>query len=102
MGKIYFELGKAVILPDGSKVVEVIVGQLKADPSAKVNISGYADKTGNADQNLELAKQRAMAVRDALKSGGIAEERLVLLKPEFVIAGTAEAEARRVEVNKAP
>jgi K(+)-stimulated pyrophosphate-energized sodium pump len=102
MGKIYFELGKAVILPDGSKVIEVIVGQLKADPAAKVNISGYADKTGNADQNLDLAKQRAMAVRDALKAGGIADERLVLLKPEFVIAGTAEAEARRVEVNKAP
>ena len=102
MGKIYFELGKAVILPDGSKIVEVIVGQLKADPAAKVNISGYADKTGSADQNLELAKQRAMAVRDALKAGGIAEDRLVLQKPEFVIAGTAEAEARRVEVNKAP
>jgi cytochrome c oxidase subunit 2 len=43
-----------------------------------------------------------MAVRDALKAAGIAEDRLVLLKPEFVIAGTAEAEARRVEVNKAP
>ncbi len=38
-----------------------------------------------------------MAVRDALKAAGIAEDRLVLLKPEFVIAGTAEAEARRRE-----
>ncbi|MCX7891869.1 MAG: sodium-translocating pyrophosphatase [Burkholderiales bacterium] len=102
MGKIYFEIGKAAILPDGSKVIEVIAGQLKADPAAKANISGYADRSGSADQNLELAKQRAMAVRDALKAAGVAEERLVLVKPEFVIAGTAEAEARRVEVTKAP
>jgi K(+)-stimulated pyrophosphate-energized sodium pump len=39
-----------------------------------------------------------MAVRDALKAAGIAEDRIELKKPEATSAGN-EAEARRVEVS---
>jgi K(+)-stimulated pyrophosphate-energized sodium pump len=95
--KIFFELGRKDIGADGQQAIQAAAKALKDNPGAKVDLSGYADKTGNADQNLELAKERAFAVRDALKAAGIAEDRLILKKPEFVIGG-AEADARRVEI----
>ena len=60
-------------------------------------ISGYHDATGDPAQNAELAKQRAIAVRDALKAAGVPEDKIELKKPEQINAGDA-AEARRVEV----
>ena len=97
LAKVLFETDKSAIGPEGQKQIESAIAALKGNASMKASISGYADRTGNADHNFELAKQRAMAVRDALKAGGIAEDRLMLQKPEFVIGGT-EADARRVEV----
>ena len=70
----------------------------KTKPAAKLVISGYHDASGDPAQNAGLAKQRAMAVRDALKTAGVAEDRIELKKPEQLNAGDA-AEARRVEVS---
>ena len=64
----------------------------------KAVISGFHDASGDPAQNAELAKQRAIAVRDALKGAGMPEDRIELKKPEQVNAGDA-AEARRVEVS---
>ena len=50
----------------------------KANAAAKLVISGYHDASGDPAQNAELAKQRAMAVRDALKTAGVAEDRIEL------------------------
>jgi K(+)-stimulated pyrophosphate-energized sodium pump len=74
---------------------------LKAESGLKVLLSGFADSTGNPDKNLELAKQRAQSVRNALKAGGVADTRIGMKKPEFVI-GTGNADARRVEILRAP
>ena len=35
---------------------------------AKIDLTGYTDKTGDVEKNLELAKERAKAVREALKA----------------------------------
>ena len=67
------------------------------NPAGKLSVSGFHDAKGDPAKNAELAKQRAMAVRDALKAAGIAEDRIELQKPEVTSAGT-DAEARRVEV----
>jgi outer membrane protein OmpA-like peptidoglycan-associated protein len=70
---------------------------MKSDPALKVNLSGYADQSGKVDHNIDLAKRRAFAVRDALKSAGVAEDRIVLRKPELVV-GTLDAQWRRVDI----
>ena len=101
LGKIYFDTGKTDIGPDGMKVVTAAVVIIKGHSGMVVAISGFADKTGNADQNLELAKQRAIAVRDALKGAGASDAQLDLKKPEFAIGG-AEAESRRVDLVAEP
>jgi hypothetical protein len=68
----------------------------------KVIITGYTDKTGDAAKNEELAKNRAAAVRDALKAGGVPEASIDMKPPLFVEAGAggSEGEARRVEISK--
>ena len=75
-----------------------MIAKAKASAGTKVQISGFHDSTGNLAQNQELAKQRAFSVRDALKAGGIAEDRIELKKPEVTQGGPENAEARRVEV----
>ena len=44
---------------------------------SKFAVEGHTDAKGRADYNLKLSQQRALAVRDFLKSQGVAEERLV-------------------------
>ncbi len=48
----------------------------------KAVVSGFTDATGDPAKNAELAKQRAFAVRDALKAAGVAEDKIELKKPE--------------------
>jgi photosynthetic reaction center cytochrome c subunit len=95
--KVFFVVGRTDLAAGASDIVDTTARTLAANPTAKVAISGYADRTGNADKNLELAKNRAFAVRDALKQGGVGDERITMKKPDFAIGG-AEADARRVEI----
>jgi K(+)-stimulated pyrophosphate-energized sodium pump len=100
--RVHFETGKVALGSEDQKIIAAVAQTMKQNTGLKVDISGFADKTGNAEQNLELAKQRAMAVRDALKAGGVAEDRINLKKPEQVILGAGQdAEGRRVEISAA-
>jgi K(+)-stimulated pyrophosphate-energized sodium pump len=96
--KFYFESGKQELPADSQKHLEALIAKAKANPGAKFRVSGYHDATGNLEQNQELAKQRAVMVREAIKAAGIPEDRVELKKPEQTQGGTDNAEARRVEV----
>jgi len=97
--KFYFESGKTELPADAAADVAAIVAAAKAAPAAKVVISGFHDSTGNAEQNAEIAKKRAMNVRDAIKAGGIADDRYDLQKPVVTEGSGDNKEARRVEVS---
>lgn len=92
----YFASGKADLAPGANEALAEVVKAVSAGKQA--SISGYHDATGDAALNAELSKQRAMAVRDAIKALGAAEEKLELKKPEQMQASGSNAEARRVEV----
>ncbi|GAB2480836.1 hypothetical protein GCM10027082_34610 [Comamonas humi] len=94
--KFYFATAKAELAPGANEALADVVAAAKAGKRAV--ISGYTDATGDADKNAELAKQRAIAVREALAALGVAEDKLDLRKPESVNATGSNAEARRVEV----
>ena len=67
--------------------------------SARAELSGFADPTGDAAKNLELAKQRAITVRDALVAAGVPTERVDLVKPQEVVVGSgSDVDARRVDI----
>ena len=95
--KFYFASGSADLAPGAADALGDVVKGVAAGPTAV--ISGYHDTTGDPAQNEELAKQRALAVRDALKALGIGDDKLDLKKPEVTTATGSNAEARRVEVS---
>ena len=94
--KFYFATAKAELAPGADEVLaDVVKGVAEGK---KAVISGFHDATGDAALNAELAKQRAFAVRDALKALGVAEDKIELKKPEETTAAGTNAEARRVDV----
>lgn len=74
---IVFDHDKAVLKPESKPALDVIAGFLKGNPNLKAFIVGHTDTVGSLDYNLNLSRQRAQAVVDALvKSHGIAADRL--------------------------
>jgi K(+)-stimulated pyrophosphate-energized sodium pump len=95
--KFYFASGAAAVA-DGAAAALADVAKGVAD-GKKAVVSGYTDASGDPAKNEELAKQRAFAVRDALKAAGVAEDKVELKKPEQLTGSGDAAEARRVEVS---
>ncbi|MFL9977666.1 cytochrome c oxidase subunit II [Paraburkholderia graminis] len=98
---VYFDTGKSTLPADAKAAVEAASAYAKAHPDAKFTLSGFTDASGSADTNAKLAKSRAEAVRDALKAAGIAEDHIILKKPETITGGGDAKEARRVEISAA-
>jgi len=94
--KFYFASGKADLATGAESALADVAKGVAAGKKAVV--SGYTDATGDAAKNEELAKQRAMAVSAALKTAGIADDKVELKKPEVLTGSGNNAEARRVEV----
>ena len=94
--KFYFASGSTELAAGAKEALADVVKGVAA--GQKAVISGYHDTTGDPAKNEELAKLRAFAVRDALVSLGIGEDKLDLRKPEVTTADGSNAEARRVEV----
>ena len=94
--KFYFASGKAELAPGASEALVDVIRAAKG--GKKVLIAGFHDPKGDAAVNIELARKRAMAVRDALKEAGVADSQITLQKPEQTAGSGNDAEARRVEI----
>ncbi|WP_367846629.1 OmpA family protein [Rhodoferax sp. WC2427] len=94
--KFYFATAKADIAAGANEALAEVV-KLAADGKS-VRVSGFHDATGDMAKNQELAKQRAIAVRDTLTALGVAADKIELVKPEAMTGSGSNAEARRVEV----
>jgi len=94
--KFYFASGKFALAAGAADALGQVVKEV-ADGKRAV-VSGFHDATGSAAVNAELARQRALAVRNALQSLGVADDKIELKKPEQLPVAGSNAEARRVEV----
>jgi len=94
--KFYFATGSAEVAPNAREALADVIKAVQSGNT--VLVSGYHDATGDAAKNAELAKQRAVAVGDALKAAGAPEDKIELAKPEQTQADGPAGEARRVEV----
>lgn len=75
---IFFALNSAKIQDDQQAKITSLVEYMEKNPATKVSITGYADKeTGNPRINKALSEKRANNVAEALKSRGIAADRIV-------------------------
>jgi outer membrane protein OmpA-like peptidoglycan-associated protein len=95
--RVYFESGDAQIdAQDRMRIASVAQSARNSD--RHIAITGYADTTGDEDENYELARDRAWAVRDALVDEGVAENQIVMDPPKPVTDTATMDEARRVDV----
>lgn len=75
---VFFLINRYDIRPSEMAKVNEAVAYLNKYPSAKIEITGYADKnTGNATINQRLSKQRVNSVYNALLQKGIAADRII-------------------------
>lgn len=94
--KFYFASGKADLAAGaGPALADMVKG---AQSGRKLVISGFHDPVGDPAKNAALARQRALAVREALRALGVAESQIEIKKPAPLLAGGSDAEARRVEI----
>jgi OmpA-OmpF porin, OOP family len=96
--KVYFDVNKFEPPADAAKIVDAMVVYARSNANTKLSISGFHDKTGDATKNAELAKNRAMAVKNVLISAGVPEDRIMMQKPVETTGAADDKEARRVEV----
>jgi cytochrome c oxidase subunit II len=97
--KIYFATGKKDMPGDAKESLDSALAFLKGKANSKIDITGFTDNTGDQAANLELAKERAKAVRAALVAAGVAQDRINMKPPAEITGGVDNKEARRVEIN---
>ena len=97
--KLYFDTAKTALPSDADTTLAPVIAWLNAHPDAKAVVSGFHDPRGNKASNEELAKNRARAVRDILRSAQIPDENIDMRKPVETTGSGDLKEARRVEVS---
>jgi outer membrane protein OmpA-like peptidoglycan-associated protein len=96
---IFFTIGKTIIRKSEQQKINDVVDYMKANPEAKVNVTGYADAgTGNDRINDRLAAGRADAVVKALKKAGIAASRISYDSKGARVQPFADNDSNRVSI----
>ena len=96
---IFFQIGRTAIRKTEQQKVNEVVEYLKANPEAKVNVTGYADAgTGNDRINDRLAAGRADVVVKALKKAGIAASRISYDSKGARVQPFADNDSNRVSI----
>ena len=94
---IYFAKGQSA-LDTGAQRSLRLAAAAYVGIGTRIVVTGYADRTGDATANIELAKQRAVAVRDELVHLGVDPKRLELVPPVSVTGTGSDDQARRVDI----
>jgi outer membrane protein OmpA-like peptidoglycan-associated protein/polyisoprenoid-binding protein YceI len=76
-GAIYFKSGSADLDPASRPLLTVALDAIVKCPALKVEIAGYTDSDGSAEENMKLSQRRAEAVVVYFKSDGVAADRLL-------------------------
>src|SRR4029079_14459024 len=95
---IHFATGQATLDTGAMRAIRTATAAY-IGIGTQINVTGYADKTGNAAANVELAKKRAIAVRDDLVKLGVEPRRVQLTPPVSVTGAGSDDQARRVDIS---
>jgi len=104
LGDVLFASGQTSLVEGALSSLEEVVDLLQTEPDKKIRVEGHTDSSGEAEENVELSKLRADAVRQALIELGVAEDRITSagMGEEFPIASNEDqagrARNRRVDV----
>lgn len=73
---VLFDTGKAVVKPDGLKVLDRVSEIVRERSQKDVLVEGHTDNVGGAQMNQRLSEQRAAAVKQAMVERGVANGRI--------------------------
>ncbi|KRB59303.1 OmpA family protein [Flavobacterium sp. Root186] len=73
---VYFDFNKSTPIENSTAAIDVLLSYLRKNPSATVDIIGYADQVGKSEYNEKLSNARATNVKTILEKAGIASSRL--------------------------
>jgi len=94
---VNFAAGKSTLDAEAVRLLKGFAPGMKAGPNP-IDVTGFADRTGDRAANVDLAQRRATAVRDALVAEGIPADRVRLKPPQDVTGTGSDRNARRVEI----
>ena len=95
---VRFDRNQSMLDADHRLLLNEVFEQLARNPDDRVLITGYADRSGNADLNLRLSEQRAKAVRNYLLERGIEPDRLMVNYYGDSRSDGRDPDERRVEI----
>jgi len=73
---VYFDFNKSTPIENSTAAIDVILTYLRKNPSASLDILGYADQVGSSEYNEKLSNARANNVKTILEKAGISSSRL--------------------------
>jgi len=73
---VQYDVNEWQVSEEEMEKVNAVVRVLKDNPSAKIKVVGFADKTGSDQYNQKLSERRANEVKRLLVRKGIAESRI--------------------------
>ncbi len=97
LDNVYFETGSAALNKISDHALEILYQAFVDYPNLSVEISGHTDSTGDANANISLSEERAVAVKSFLTGRGIAGSRIATkgLGPNRPVAENDTEEGRR-------
>lgn len=98
LARVLFDTGVSALPADAAKTLAPVIEAATRSAGIRLAVSGFHDKTGDPEKNAELAKERAVAVRDALVAAGVPVDRVELSKPQVTEGGADDTLARRVDI----
>lgn len=76
---LHFRSGSALIETHYEEQLTSLIRLAKQMPTASVEITGYADRTGDAGKNLALSRQRSESVKQFLHDQGITDSSILII-----------------------
>jgi len=73
---VFFDFDQSTISAGTISAIFFLINYMKENPSATVDVIGYADELGNRDYNLRLSEKRAKNVEEMIVRSGIEVSRL--------------------------
>lgn len=104
LGDVLFDTGKSTLRSTNTKSMDELTRFLQEYTDRNILIEGFTDNVGSEALNMELSRNRANAVRNALISRGIDQRRITVAGYgyDFPVASNQTAQGRqqnrRVEI----
>lgn len=95
---ILFDKNSSSLVSKNKLELNIVFDVLLKNPSLKIMITGFADKSGDPDYNAYISEKRAREVKSYLYKKGIANKRMMLNFLGDIASVSENSEDRRVEI----